>query len=184
MTPVVRRLLGTLAILLFVAGGKVLFDAVAAPPSGSIEVVAHLGRAGQGLDAGSDVKVRGVQVGTVKEVTLDDRANAVATLVIHPVHRLPKDVEALVVAKTLLGEKQIVLRPRGESLSEGPALADGDVLGVAGGGQPTEVQELVAALVPILDEIGPFDLAAIVDTFGSLDRQDAETAAENIELGA
>lgn len=184
MTTVVRRLLGTLAILLFVGGAKVLFDVVAAPPSGSIEVVAHVGRAGQGLGEGSDVKVRGVNVGTVKEVTLDDNANAVATLIIHPVHRLPKDVEALVVAKTFLGEKQIVLRPKGESLSEGPALADGDVLGVAGGGQPTEVQELIAALEPLLDEIGPFDLAAIVDTFGSFDRQDAETAAKNIEVGA
>lgn len=184
MTPVVRRLLGTLAILLFVGGGKLLFDAVAAPPSGSIEVTANLGTAGQGLDKGSEVKVRGVVVGTVKEVTLDAQANAVATLIIHPVHRLPRDVDVLVVAKTFLGEKQVVLRPQGETLSAGLALADGDVLGIAGGGEPTEVQQLIAALEPVLDAIEPYDLAAVVDAFGSFDRRDAELVGRNLEVGA
>lgn len=184
MTPIVRRLLGTLAVLLFVGGGKVLFDVVAAPPSGSIEVTAQLGAAGQGLDAGSDVRVRGVVVGEVKEVTLDQRANAVATLIIFPLHPIPRDVEAEVVQKTFLGEKQVVLRPQGESLSAGPPLADGDVVPLADGGEPAEVQRLLRALEPVLSSIEPYDLGAIVQAFGSFDRRDAELTARNLEVGA
>ncbi len=181
----VRRLVGTVAAILLIAGGRVLVTTIGAPPSGSYEVVVELGsHAGKGLDPGSDVKVRGVLTGTVKDIRLDDQANAVVTLIIWPLQALPRDVQVVVTAKTFLGEKQIELRPRTDVLASPPYLQDGDVLRVAEEDEPAEVQELIAAFEPVLDAIDPVDLAAVIDTFGSFDREDALTAGRNIEVGA
>ncbi len=180
----VRRILGTVAAILLVAGGYLLVEVVSSPPAGSYEITVDLGRdAGKGLRQGSDVKVRGVLVGTVQQIELDDNAHPRATVLIRPVQRLPRDVSAVVSSKTFLGEKQIELVPSTDSLAAGEPLGEGDVVSVTRGG-PTEVQEFIAALDPLFDSIDPLELATIVDTFGSFDRQDAETAARNIEVSS
>jgi virulence factor Mce-like protein len=179
-----RRVVGTLAAVLLIGGGKLLIDVVAAPPAGSYEVTAHLGAAGKGLQPGSDVKVRGVLTGKVRSIVLDDRANAVATLTIWPTHPLPRDLDVAVTSKTFLGTKQIELRPPDGRLDAPRQLGDGDVLRVDEGGEPVEPQEFLAAIEPFLDAIDPVEIGQVVDTFGSFDREDAETAGRNIDLGS
>ncbi|MBW3577222.1 MAG: MCE family protein [Actinobacteria bacterium] len=182
---VVRRLAGVLAAVALVVGGVALLGVVAAPPSGSYDVTVHLGRsAGKGLDPGSDVKVRGVLVGSISDVRLDENGNAVAVATIRPIHRLPREVTPAVTSKTFLGEKQLELRPRRERLNAGPPLSGGDVLRVADDDAPTEVQDFLASLEPVLDAIDPVELGMVVDTLGDFDRTDAEIAARNIEVGA
>lgn len=183
-STLVRRILGTVAVILIVAGSYLLVEVVASPPAGSYEITVDLGRdAGKGLRQGSDVKVRGVLVGTVKQIELDEDARPHATVLIRPVQRLPRDMSAVVSSKTFLGEKQIELVPAADSLADGEPLGDGDVVHVSRDG-PTEVQQFIATLEPLLDSIDPLELATIVDTFGSFDRQDAETAARNIEVSS
>lgn len=179
-----RRILGTIAVILLVAGSYLLVQVVSSPPEGSYTVRVNLGaEAGKGLRQGSDVKVRGVLVGTVRRIQLDDRARPYATVLIRPEHRLPADISAVVSSKTFLGEKQIELVPGPDSLVAGQPLGQGAVIEVARRG-PTEVQEFIATLEPLLDAIDPLELAAVVDTFGSFDRADAQTAARNIETAA
>ena len=179
-----RAIMGTVAVILLVAGAFLLTEVVASPPDGSFTVRVDLGaQAGKGLRAGSDVKVRGVLVGTVRSIELDEDARPYARVLIRPVHRLPADVSVVVSNKTFLGEKQLELIPQAGSLAAGEPLGPGAVLEVAREG-PTEVQEFIAALEPVLDAIDPVELAAVVDTFGSFDASDARTAADNIEMSA
>src|SRR3954452_878160 len=66
--------------------------------------------AGQGLQHGSDVKVRGVNVGQVQSVSLvDGRAKVV--MEIHHSTNVPTTATATVRAKTLFGEKFVDLAP-------------------------------------------------------------------------
>ncbi|HEX2027165.1 MAG TPA: MlaD family protein [Nitriliruptorales bacterium] len=185
MSAVGRRIAGALAVVATVVAAVALTRVVGAPPSGSYRITVELGsHAGKGLDPGSDVKVRGVLVGTVNEVRLDEDADAVATLTIFPEHVLPREMDVAVTSKTFLGEKQVELRPRPASLSTPPHLAEEDVLTVPPEEGPTEVQELLAALEPVLDAVDPVELAQVVDALGSFDLRDAQTAGRNIDVTA
>ncbi|MTV25684.1 MCE family protein [Nitriliruptoraceae bacterium ZYF776] len=182
MDPIlVRRILGTAAVVLVVALGYLGLDWRYAPAPGSYEVVADLGRAGSGVNRGTDVKVRGVTIGQVREVRfVDGRAEAV--MVLDPEPRLPSadQLDLAVTAKTLLGEKQIELGFDDAAFDEPPYLAAGDTITASRG--PTEVTEAIDALEPFIAAIDPQDLATIVDTLGD-QRGEGEAIAENIELG-
>lgn len=181
---IVRRLAGTTAVVLLLAGCFLLYKQIAKPPAGSVRVTAVLGEAGTNLIAGSDVKLRDVLVGTVETLELNERAQAVATLIIHPDHRIPQDVGIFVNSKTLLGERYIELVPDGP-LEDPPYLTAGDILRVDPNEQSVvEVQDLVDAIDPLLAAIDPASLGAIVDEFGSFTADDARLAARNIEVSA
>ncbi len=176
----VRRIMGTASVLLILAVSAVVLEARFAPPSGSYEVTADLGRAGSGLRAGNDVKLRGVNVGEVSEVFYEDgRARAVMTMQGEP--RLPEaeDLELVVTAKTLLGEKQVELSFDDDRFGTEPFLEAGDV--VVADREPTELTEAIDALVPFVEAVDPEDLATIVDTLGA-QHGEGERIAENIEI--
>lgn len=177
----VRRIVGTATAVLVIAVSAVVLEARYAPPAGSYEVVAELGRAGSGVRQGTDVKVRGVAVGKVAETMYEDGV-ALARLTLDPEPRLPvaDQIDLVVTPKTLLGEKQIDLSFPEGSLGEGPYLEAGDHL--VASRAPTEITEAIAALQPFLESIDPEDLATIVDTLGD-QRGEGEVIAENIELG-
>ncbi|WP_157041980.1 MCE family protein [Nitriliruptor alkaliphilus] len=177
----VRRIVGTASAVLVIALSAVVLEARYAPPAGSYEVVAELGRAGSGVRQGTDVKVRGVAVGRVAETMYEDGV-ALARLTLNPEPRLPvaDQIDLVVTPKTLLGEKQIDLSFPEGSLGEGPFLQAGDRL--VASRSPTEITEAIDALEPFLRAVDPQDLATIVDTLGD-QRGEGEVIAENIELG-
>ncbi len=75
-----------------------------------------------GIALGSDVRIGGVKVGTVTNLTLDANSyQAVISLQIRSATKIPKDSSAAVVSSGLLGEKYIQLTPGGEE----EMLADG-----------------------------------------------------------
>jgi phospholipid/cholesterol/gamma-HCH transport system substrate-binding protein len=177
----VRRIVGTASAVFVIAVSTVVLDARYAPPAGSYEVTAELGRAGSGVRQGTDVKVRGVAVGRVAETMYEDGV-ALARLTLDPEPRLPvaDEIDLVVTPKTLLGEKQIDLSFPEGSLEEGPYLEAGDRL--VASQSPTEITEAIQALEPFLRAVDPHDLATIVDTLGD-QRGEGEVIAENIELG-
>lgn len=177
----VRRIVGTASAVLVVALSAVGLEARYAPPAGSYEVVAELGRAGSGVRQGTDVKVRGVSIGKVAETMYDDGV-ATARLTLDPAPRLPPpdELELVVTPKTLLGEKQIDLSFPDGALGDGPFLEAGDRL--VASQPPTEITEAIDALEPFVRAVDPHDLATIVDTLGD-QRGEGEVIAENIELG-
>lgn len=140
-----------------------------------------LGEIGQGVVSGSDVKMRGVIVGEVGEITLDEDLNAVAELVLEPPHRVPERADFAITAKTLLGEKQVDIVFDG-SWDDGPFLADG--ARVDDPERVVELQDVLAELTELFDAIDPDDLAVLVsDGLGAFDGQ-GPAIARSVDEGA
>ncbi|MGH2759782.1 MAG: MlaD family protein, partial [Actinomycetota bacterium] len=74
------------------------------------EVTARFARAGQLLRSGSDVKLRGVLVGSVSRIEVERTGKASVGLRLFEEQEIPDNVQAAVRAKTLFGEKFIELR--------------------------------------------------------------------------
>lgn len=83
-------------------------------PSKGYEVLAKFDRI-DGLMRGSDVRLSGVKVGTIKEIHLDpDTYLAVVRLTLAPHVKLPKDSAAEIISDGLLGGKVLALVPGGD----------------------------------------------------------------------
>lgn len=65
-----------------------------------------------GLQKGSDVRISGINVGTVISSGLDSETyDAVIKLSIEPSVKLPKDTVAMIASEGMIGEKYVRLRP-------------------------------------------------------------------------
>lgn len=119
---IIETLMG--AVVLVVAG---VFFAFAYKGSGmQIEsgytVKANFTNA-SGIALGSDVRIGGIKIGTVSDLSLDkDSYEAVLSMQIRAATQLPKDSSASVVSSGLLGEKYIQVTPGGDEAM----LANGD----------------------------------------------------------
>ncbi len=175
-----RRFAGAAAGILVIALVVLLFEYRYSPAASTYTVEVKFGDAGSGLIAGSDVKARGVRVGEVDSLSFED-GEARGLIRIDGDVRLPgpEDLELVVTAKTLLGEKQVELHFPDEEFGEEPFLAAGDVLVAAR--EPTELSEVLATLEPFLDAIDSQELAIVIDTFAEQEGE-AEVFAENLEL--
>lgn len=114
--------------------------------------------AGSQLQPASDVKIRGVIVGEVREVE-GDADGATLELAINPAQLddIPADVTARLLPKTLFGERYVSLE-----LPEDPSqerLADGDVIGQDRSENAIELQRVIDNTLPLLQAVRPDDLA-------------------------
>jgi virulence factor Mce-like protein len=143
--------------------------------------------AGNQLQEASDVKVRGVIVGDVREVEASAEG-ATIELAIDPAYldQIPADVSARLLPKTLFGERFVSL-----VLPEAPVqerLADGDVIGQDRSENATELQRVIDNLLPLLQTVEPQDLSytlgAVADALrGSGDDLGANLAATGRYIG-
>ena len=68
-----------------------------------------------GIDMGSDVRIGGIKIGTVTDLSLDkDTYDAVATINIRNGIAIPKDSSAAIVSSGLLGGKYLQITPGAE----------------------------------------------------------------------
>jgi phospholipid/cholesterol/gamma-HCH transport system substrate-binding protein len=134
--------------------------------------------AGQGLQKGSDVKIRGVNVGKVAKVDLVD-GRALVTMDITSSNRIPESATATVRAKTLFGEKFVDILPgRGEAT--GPFYAKkGAVLDRCDkSAQPEhscttggfELEKVLGDAYPLLKQIKPSELMVVIHTLAEAGR--------------
>ncbi|SEK32372.1 virulence factor Mce family protein [Blastococcus sp. DSM 46786] len=114
--------------------------------------------AGNQLQEASDVKVRGVIVGEVREVRAD-ADGATIELAIAPEHleHIPADVTARLLPKTLFGERYVALQVPEEAGEE--RLADGDVIGQDRASNAIELQRVIDDTLPLLRAVHPDDLS-------------------------
>jgi phospholipid/cholesterol/gamma-HCH transport system substrate-binding protein len=102
-----------------------------------------------GLSPGAAVMVAGVAVGKVSGLYAEfDRAGL--DMLLDPEANLRNDVEAVVRARSLLGEKYLELVPISK---DAPLLRDGDVIAVTR--SATEIDEVVSGLDPLMNLIDP-----------------------------
>ncbi len=89
-------------------------------PSKGYEVIARFDRI-DGIMRGSDVRLSGVKVGTIKDLHLDPKTYlAVVHLTLEPHVSLPTDSAAEIVSDGLLGGKYLALVPGGEDANIAP----------------------------------------------------------------
>lgn len=76
-----------------------------------------------GIALGSDVRIGGIKIGTVSDLSLDSNTyEAVVSMQIRDKTKLPKDSSAAIASSGLLGEKFIQITPGGDD----KMLANGD----------------------------------------------------------
>ncbi|GAA2284342.1 MCE family protein [Streptomyces hawaiiensis] len=121
---------------------------------------------GNQLDPRADVKLRGLLVGEVREVRADG-TRATLDIALKPEHvaRIPSDVHARLLPKTLFGEKYVdLIAPRGSS---GRPIRAGDVITQDRTRVGIEVQQLMNDLLPLLRTVQPGELNAMLSAFAT-----------------
>ncbi len=112
-------------------------------------------KSGLALPERADVKLRGMIVGVVRDVTVEDD-RVVMTLGMDPelIDRVPRDVRAEIIPKTLFGEKYISLVPTSgtsEHLRAGDTITDAVV--------PVEFEKFFNDVYPLLKAVPPEKIA-------------------------
>lgn len=120
-----------------------------------------VGESGQGLVEGSDVAFRGVLIGKVGQIQLNDDLQAQVELILEPQYAIPADARFEIVGKTLFGEKQLEIRYDGDPQLASAHIPDGDL--VDDPARLVEVQDVLEHLDDLLGAINPDDLAVVVD---------------------
>ncbi|GGO80717.1 MlaD family protein [Nonomuraea cavernae] len=146
-------------VVLFAAA--TLFVVRAATEVRGIRVDAVFGRAGQGLDTNSSVKIRGVTVGDVTGVSLDRTGRAVVTMHVEPGVRLPRTTVAAVEPASVFGPKYVDLKP-GPGEATGPYLSAGAV--ITDTRDPLDLSDTLGDAYQGLDAVDPREVTVIVHT--------------------
>jgi phospholipid/cholesterol/gamma-HCH transport system substrate-binding protein len=121
-------------------------------------VTLHADRVGNQLNDSSEVKVRGVVVGDVRSVRGSDDGAAIE-LALDPdkVAKIPGDVTALLIPKTLFGERYVQLSIP-DSTGAGP-IAAGDEIRQDRSRNAIELERVFDDLLPVLKAVQPQKLA-------------------------
>ncbi|MBC6460074.1 MlaD family protein [Actinomadura sp. HBU206391] len=150
-----------------VGAGVIALGAFAAvrgvtPSHSGTYYTAAFGRAGQGLDERSDVKVRGITVGGVESVSLDGRGRANVRIRVEKGIRVPRTTVAGIEPVSVFGPKDIVL-DLGPGEGAGPYLSDGAP--ITRTKDPQELADVAWPAYKLTAAIDPQELSAIVHTF-------------------
>ncbi|KDN21314.1 MCE family protein [Amycolatopsis rifamycinica] len=124
----------------------------------TVPVTLKASRIGNQLAPGGQVKARGVLVGEIRDIRATPQGAEIA-LALEPdkVDMLPRTVSALLVPKTLFGERYVQLSiPDGE---RGPHLVAGDVIEQDRSANAVELERVFDNLLPVLQAVQPQKLA-------------------------
>ena len=147
------------AALLLVVAGLVTLSLLAFNQAFSTAtyVTVHMQRAGLQLLPGSDVKVRGLIVGSVQSITSNGTgADIKMRLQPSQARALPQNVTVRMLPKTLFGEKYVDLllpaQPDAQHLHNGSVIAQDQT-------RPTlEIDQALNDLLPVLRTVSPVEL--------------------------
>lgn len=132
--------------------------------SDDIKVTALVDNIGTSLQTGSDVKVRGIQLGEVTGVSSDGRG-ARLELSLDPdlAAQIPAGSTVRLLPKTLFGERYVsVVAP---STGKGDdTLRSGDTIRQDTSAEGVEIQSVFDRLLPVLQAVRPAELATVLGT--------------------
>lgn len=135
----------------------------------AVMVRMNVDRIGTQLGEGAEVKAHGVPVGTVRSIS-HTGGHAVLTLALRPgkTDSLPKRVSAMILPKTLFGERYVALRIPENHGSENHGnehLSEGDVIPLDRSRAAIETQKVLNDLMPVLKAVKP---AKLSDTLSAI----------------
>jgi phospholipid/cholesterol/gamma-HCH transport system substrate-binding protein len=183
MTPKRKLLINLVAVGLLAVGmvAWVFFSLVGLGTNKPYTVTADFAASG-GVFINQEVTYRGVLVGQVGDMTLNDDGVEIE-LVIEPewTDRIPADVLANVRSKSAVGEQFVNLTPQGESEE---TLQDGDVIDRARTSLPVDFQALLRSLDKVLVDVSPEQTARVIEELaGGLGGREEEIATILESLG-
>lgn len=123
-----------------------------------VRVTLHTNTIGNALVAESDVKERGVIVGSVRKIQTNG-TGATLTLDLNPGRAgiIPNNVTAQILPKTLFGEQYVALNLPSQP---GPPIRSGDVISQDKSPGALEAQTVLGDLLPLLQAVKPAELNA------------------------
>ncbi len=161
-TVVKRRLYGVLFIVIVAAMITLSIAIYNKVFTATVEVKLRTDHTGNALQIESDVKERGVIVGSVKAVT-SKADGAVVTLALDParIKTIPKNVSAQILPKTLFGEQYVSLIIPANTPVDGPNhIKAGDVIPQDRSKGALETEKVLGDILPLLTAVSPADLNA------------------------
>ena len=119
-------------------------------PANQYRVTAYFGQT-VGLYSGSDVRILGIPVGTITEVTsLGDRVRV--EMLIDEDYDIPADANAVVLAPSLVSDRYVQFAPVYDG---GPTMEHGDEVPVERTATPVELDQVYGALDELSAALGP-----------------------------
>jgi virulence factor Mce-like protein len=150
----------------------------------TIDVELKTSHIGLQLNKHADVKLRGIIVGEVRDVSTDgDEATVELSLKPDQVAEISSAVSARILPKTLFGEKYVALVP--PSGSPGRHIKAGDVISRDKTAVGIEIEKVLNDALPLLQAVDPADLNATLNTLATaLEGRGAEIAGTLTQLDA
>lgn len=146
--------------------------------SSDYRISALFPRAGTGLREGSDVLLRGVTVGKVHSISLEDR-QARVTLQLHKGVKIPAAAKATIEPKTLFGDDFVNIQFRGAK-PQPPFVADGGHLRRTAFG--TELEDLFDGADPLLRNLDQNALVQVISNMADTLRGYGKTFGHFIDV--
>jgi virulence factor Mce-like protein len=159
MTTLRRRLLGLLLVAVMVGGVALSIALYDKAFTKVVTVRLQADKIGNQLIEQSDVKVRGLIVGSVKNIAATTDG-AELTLALNPesAKLIPENVSARFLPKTLFGERFVSLEIPDKPSSK--TLANGDVIPQDRTSSAVELEQAFSHLMPVLQAVQPQKLSA------------------------
>ncbi|WP_328613600.1 MCE family protein [Amycolatopsis sp. NBC_00355] len=159
MTTLRRRLLGLLLVAVMVGGVALSIALYDKAFTSFVTVKLQADKIGNQLIQQSDVKVRGLIVGSVKDISAT-ADGAELTLALNPesAKLIPENVSARFLPKTLFGERFVSLEIPAKPSSK--TLATGDVIPQDRTSSAVELEQAFSHLLPVLQAVQPQKLSA------------------------
>ncbi|GAB3580536.1 MCE family protein [Amycolatopsis endophytica] len=178
-----RRLLGLLMIVVLAAGVTLSIAMYNKAFTKTVDVKLQAGEVGNQLLVQSDVKVRGLIVGSVKSIEADAEG-ATLTLALDPesAKMIPANVSARFLPKTLFGERYVSLEiPRQPADA---TLTAGDVIPEDRTQNAIQLSEALDNLLPVLQAVQPEKLSSTLTAISTALQGRGETLGQTLsELG-
>jgi virulence factor Mce-like protein len=175
------RLVVSLVVLLGLVVGTVTLVRLANGDfAGDYALSGTFPRAGEGLDPGSAVVFRGVQVGRVSTIALHDN-QARVTVLIEPSFQVPSTATATIQPVNLFGAEQVAISTPHGNARTGPYLQPG--ASFARAESSDELGDLFAAATPLLDKIDTTNLSSLLGELAQASQGEGPKIAASISAG-
>jgi phospholipid/cholesterol/gamma-HCH transport system substrate-binding protein len=158
-----RALMGAIGIVLIVSLSVVAINYGNGEFAGGYPITAEFDVASQGIYPGTDVKVRGLNVGKIESIRLNEDNHAVIELDIDDGVKVPRSVAATIEPLSIFGPKFINLIP-GEDELTGPYFREDEDAVITNTKPPVEFTLVLGAATELLKRINPRELTTIIHT--------------------
>lgn len=159
--------LGVLTLALLATGLTVAYLSYSRALIPHRDITLQTNVVGNALEEGSDVKYKGVPIGTVTKISATDEG-ADLRLALNPstLDDVPDNVVARLLPKTMFGERYVALVVPAQPSST--TLQEGDVIHQDASAEAAELQQVLDQMLPVLKAIQPEKLSAMLGAFSDM----------------